>query len=62
MSEEREHHEHSPSNWSKWLKCAVFRGGEVGYAAHRGTAMHDEWQKQHLKKCTSHLTKKTSSK
>ena len=49
MNEEREHHPFSPSNWGKWLNhCPKFKSGEVGPAAHRGTLMHDEWQKKHL--------------
>jgi len=62
MSEEREHHPHSPSSWAKWLSCAVFKSGPVGFAAYRGTAMHDEWQKQHLKKCKSNSRTTTASK
>lgn len=63
MSGEREHHEHSPSNWAKWLSCAVYKSGEVGFAAHRGTAMHDAWQKKHLEKCNkSNSQKKTRSR
>jgi hypothetical protein len=54
---EREHHKFSPSNWGKWLNhCPKFQSGEVGPAAHRGTLMHDEWQKKHLAKCSTNST------
>jgi hypothetical protein len=54
MSEEREHHPFSPSNWSKWLNyCPKFQSGDVGPQAHRGTLMHDAWQKQHTERCNS---------
>ena len=59
MSEERSHHPHSPSNWGKWLNhCPKFQSGEVGPAAHRGTLMHDAWQKQHEERCSHKQTRK----
>lgn len=42
MSEEREHHRHSPSNWAKWRKCGLYKSSSTPSKwAVIGTNSHD---------------------
>jgi hypothetical protein len=40
-----DHHKHSPSSFPMRSRCPQYESGEVGKAAHRGTAMHDAFAK-----------------
>ena len=43
MSEEREHHPHSPSNWAKWRKCGLYQSDPTPSKwALIGTGSHEE--------------------